>query len=314
MFFEDLVKWYFDNYAKNQLKEITQYNYRQMLNCRVLPVLGRKRLKAFDNVMLTEYFANLDATPSTCRSVYIILRSIFTCALKMGFIDYHPCDNVILPKKEVQLEEKRPPLTRDQAVQLMEMTSEYSSFNFMIQFLLLTGMRSGEAFGLMWKDIDFEKNTIFIRRNLANVASKHWLDTPKTKSSIRRIGMSEQLKELLLCHKEHQEEFQRQKEEKNEPFPHPEMVLTSAHGDYVSHNYVEKKFKKFVKDTDFSYITLHSLRHANATLMLANGVDLKVVSSLLGHTNISTTADIYADVLNESKAKAAQEIALQLLA
>ncbi|MBR1436736.1 MAG: site-specific integrase [Bacteroidales bacterium] len=314
MFFEELVTWYFENYAKNQLKEITQYNYQHVLDFRVLPVLGKKRLRTFNNVMLTEFFAQLDATPSVCRTIYVILRSIFSCAMKMGFIDQHPCDHVILPKAERKLEESKPLLTREQATTLMEMTSEYNYFNFLIRFLLFTGMRSGEAFALQWEDIDFDNMAIHVRHNLTNVAGRHWLDTPKTKSSVRRISMSPQLRDELLYHREQQKELCEDRRNRQRPFKHPEMVFTGIGGNYLDHNYMEKKFKALVEGTDFSHLTLHGLRHANATLMIAGGVDIKVVSNLLGHSTISTTADIYADVLNETKAQAAEGVALQLLA
>lgn len=74
----------------------------------------------------------------------------------------------------------------------------------------------------------------------------------------------------------------------------------------MDHNYVERKFKEFVKDTSFPGLTLHGLRHAHATLLLANGVDLKVVSTLLGHSSIATTANLYTDVLDRTKLEAAE--------
>lgn len=97
-----------------------------------------------------------------------------------------------------------------------------------------------------------------------------------------------------------------------ERFPHPEMVFTTKTGKYMDHTYVERTFKAMIKDTDFPDITLHSLRHAYATFMLAQGVDLKVVSSLLGHSSISTTANLYTDVLDRSRAEAAEKLELEL--
>ena len=95
-------------------------------------------------------------------------------------------------------------------------------------------------------------------------------------------------------------------------FPHSEMVFTTPKGHFIDHNYTERKFKQFIADTSFSGITLHSLRHANATLMLAAGVDQKVVSALLGHSSIATTANLYTEVLDSTKAEAAMKISMQL--
>ena len=310
MSFFELSEWYFTYYAPNNLKAITAYNYKYNAERFLLPALGDLPLSDFNNMQLSEFFANLPVSPSFCRSIFVTLRSMFTLALRSGLIDRHPCDHVILPRKAIDLTEQKPHLTEAQARELFRMTEDYSWFTSIIRFLLLTGVRSGEAFGLYWEDIDFENEVIHIRRNLMNVTSKHWLDTPKTKNSVRQIAMSPEIKTLLSRQKQAQEVWKAACD--THGFPHPEMVFTTQKGNYIDHNYTERKFKKFVADTDFADITLHSLRHANATLMLAAGVDLKVVSTLLGHSSIATTANIYTDVLDGAKVTAAARVAEQL--
>ena len=310
MNFADLCDWYFTHYAPNNLKESTQYNYKYIADRILLPNLGELPLEAFQNRMLTEWFAGLDVTPSYCRTIFVVMRSIFSVALQNGFVDYHPCDYVILPKKPPIAEERVPRLTEEQARELFRMTEQFSWFHSIIRFLLLTGVRSGEAFGLRWQDIDFERKIIHIRYNLMNVASRHWLDTPKTKNSIRQIAMSPSVEKLLERQKMEQAVWKTEQGACN--FLHPEMVFTTVHGNYADHNYVERKFKTFIAGTSFEDITLHSLRHANATLMLAAGVDLKVVSTLLGHSSIATTANLYTDVLERTKLEAARCVAEKL--
>ena len=95
-------------------------------------------------------------------------------------------------------------------------------------------------------------------------------------------------------------------------FAHPEMVFTSALGNYRDRNSVYHSLKRFTKGTEFENLTLHQLRHCNATLLLNNGVDLKVVSEHLGHCDIGVTANIYADVLKSTKAKVAKLVTLKL--
>lgn len=312
MTFRELSEWYFAYYAPNNLKEVTAFNYRYMTDRFLLPSLGDLPLPSINNMLLTEFFGELTISPTYCRCVFVVLRSLFTVALQNGLIDRHPCDHVILPRKQILAEEQKPHLTESQARELFQMTEEYSWFNSVIRFLLLTGMRSGEAFALQWEDIDFDNGVIYIRRNLANVASHHWLSTPKTKNSIRQLFMSGEVKRLLLKQRLEQRNQLQFFTAKRKDFPHPEMVFTSSRGNYVDHNYTERKFKQFIANTSFSSITLHSLRHANATFMLAGGVDLKVVSAMLGHSSIAITANIYTDVLDRSKQSAANVVAEQL--
>ena len=90
------------------------------------------------------------------------------------------------------------------------------------------------------------------------------------------------------------------------------MVFTSALGNYRDRNSVYTSLKRFTKGTEFENVTLHMLRHCNATLLLNSGVDLKIVSAHLGHCDISVTANIYADVSKRTKAKVADLITLKL--
>ena len=87
-----------------------------------------------------------------------------------------------------------------------------------------------------------------------------------------------------------------------------DMVFTSPTGQYVNQPNLNAKMKKVLKGTKFEFMTLHCLRHTNATLLLNSGVDLKIVSSLLGHADVTTTADIYADVLETTKRRVADLI------
>jgi integrase len=182
-------------------------------------------------------------------------------------------------------------------------------FKRIINVLLYTGMRSGECLGLMWEDIDFEEMTITINHNLTDIGGKHKLGLPKTESSRRVIGMSEALASIF---REQKAYIDKMSAALGKKFAHPEMVFTSALGNYRDRQSVYHSLKRFTKGTEFEDLTLHKLRHCNATLLLNSGVDLKVVSEHLGHRNINITADIYADVLKSTKSKVADLITLKL--
>lgn len=189
------------------------------------------------------------------------------------------------------------------------MVEDNTQFNRIIKVLLFTGMRSGECLALRWQDIDFENKTIHIENTLTDVGGKHWLQPPKTATSNRYIGLSDILAEIFIEQKKHNDE---KAKNLGRLYKYPEMVFTTESGNYVDRSGLNTQFRRFVKNTDFNYITLHSLRHCNATLLINNGIDLKIVSELLGHSDVSTTANVYADVLQSSKAKVANLISLKL--
>ena len=311
MRFSELCEQYFDLYATNKLKPTTAYAYKGQVKIHLLPEFGNLRLKNFNSNRISNFFAKLKVKPATCKRIYTILESIFTFAVHQGFILKNPCIGVILPKSK-NCEDKKI-LNSTQVKTLMKMLTdedvESSQFSVIIRTLILTGMRSGECLALQWSDIDFENSVITVRHNLCYDGQKTWLDEPKTQKSRRVIAMSAELAELLKNH------YTRQQIIKNSvkyDFNPLDMVFTSQTGDFKDRSGLLREFKRFIKDTDFSFATLHMLRHANATLLLNNGVDIKIVSEILGHASVSTTADIYADVLLESKRKMADLVSLTL--
>lgn len=310
MRFSELAEWYFENYAPIELKEGTVYNYKSAYKNHIEPVFGNTKVKDINTPRLTQFVQSLKLQPETVRKVYVISQSIFHRGVEQGFIRDTPCRNVILPKKRNK--KKKPVLDEEQTKQFMLLIDEKKcdpDIKRILKVLLFTGMRCGECLALSWEDINFDDMTISIEHNLADVGGKHWLTTPKTESSIPTIGMSEALAAIFKEQKQYQEQLI---EVLGDDFAHPEMVFTSANGNYRDRSSLGTSFRRFLKGTDFEFLTLHSLRHCNATLLLNSGVDLKIVSDHLGHCDIGVTANIYADVLKSSKAKVANLISLKL--
>lgn len=310
MKFSELAEWYFKNYAPIELKESTVYTYKGQYRNHIEPVLGNLKVKEITTPKLTQIMQSYKLNPETVRKVYVIVQSIFRRGIEQGFIRENPCHNVILPKDRNK--KKKTSLDEDEINRFMELLNTKvwdEDFKRIIKVLLYTGMRSGECLGLAWEDIDFEEMTITINHNLTDIGGKHELSSPKTESSHRVIGMSDILADILREQKNYIEQLS---SALGESFSHPEMVFTSALGNYRDRNSVYQSLKRFTKGTEFENLTLHQLRHCNATLLLNSGVDLKIVSEHLGHCDIGVTANVYADVLKSSKAKTANLIALKL--
>lgn len=310
MRFSELADWYFTNYAPQELKESTIYTYKGQYKNHIEPVLGNIKVKDINAPRLTQIMQSYDLNPATVKKLYVIVQSIFRRGAEQGFIRDTPCRNVILPKRKKSRKNKA--LEEDKLKRFMEYLESKpwdEDFKRIIKVLLYTGMRSGECLGLMWEDIDFDEMTITINHNLTDIGGKHTLGSPKTESSRRVIGMSEVLASIF---REQKAYIDKMSAALGKKFAHPEMVFTSALGNYRDRQSVYHSLKRFTKGTEFEDLTLHKLRHCNATLLLNSGVDLKVVSEHLGHRDINITADIYADVLKSTKSKVADLITLKL--
>lgn len=314
MRFSELVEEYLRLYVPNELKPITAYNYEKLIEYHFMDYFGNKKLKDITPAVISQFFSSHKTvirgvlqtlSPSTAKKIYTILQSMFSFAVSQGYIKETPCRNVILPKKRATDKEKRMHLTLEELPIFVSLFEGYSSFNTIILTLLYTGLRPGECLGLQWDDIDFENKKIRIHHTLSDVAGRHFLTTTKTRKSNRYLYMNSTLIELLRKHIVEQRKLQMAL---GSTFLHPEMVFTSATGNYKDRSCLNTSFKRLLKGTAFQFMTLHKLRHTNATLLVNNGVDLKIVSEHLGHSDINVTADIYTAVLDNSRLQTAEKM------
>ena len=309
MRFKELVEIYLREYAKNELKEVTSYNYRRDLEIHMLPVFGNKKIKDITTPALTAFFTGMDKSSETTRKLKTVMSSVFTYGVNQGYIKTNPCYGALY-KKDPSKAKKVKFLDKGQCQKLMSATSEYSTFNTIIQLLLLTGMRIGECLALRWSDISFDDNIIFVNNTLSYADDKWFLSIPKTETSMRTIKLSTYSKELLLRHKREQDKL---KETVGDAWVHPDIVFTSAIGNYYCRSFTNKQLKKILVDNDLPALSVHALRHSNASLMINNGFDVKAISEHLGHCNTAITSDIYTHIFKEYKAKMAESIEKDLI-
>ena len=310
MRFSDLIEEYKKLYIPTQLKKSTAYNYEHLIEYHFMDYFAPKKLKDINPAVISHFFATHKSkargketplAPRTLKKLYTILQSVFTFAVSQGYIKETPCKNVILPRVDL-VEEERKHLLPEELPTFLSIFGHYSPMNAIVLTQLFTGLRPSECLGLQWEDIDFENRKITLKHNLNDVAGKHELDTPKTKGSKRHIYMTDSLYNLLKKHLVEQKKLQLSL---GTDFKHPEMVFTSTTGNYKDRSCLNSQFKKRLKDTGLEFMTLHKLRHTNATLLVNYGIDLKIVSEHLGHSDIKVTADTYAGVLDKSRIETA---------
>lgn len=226
-------------------------------------------------------------------------------AVKLDLIPTNPADKVDRPKKDRFIGSF---YDAEEVNKLFEV-SKGTKLEFPILFGAFYGLRRSEALGLKWDAIDFENDSITIRHTVTSVTldGKVQLvaaDTTKTKSSLRTLPLVPFVKERLLVLKKEQENNRRLCGRSYHK-QYAGYVCINEIGDLIKPHYVTEQFPKLLDANGLRRIRFHDLRHSCASLMLANGVPMKQIQDWLGHSDFSTTANIYAHLDYSTKLSSA---------
>lgn len=226
-------------------------------------------------------------------------------AVKLDLIPTNPADKVDRPKKDRFIGNF---YDAEEVNKLFEV-SKGTKLEFPILFGAFYGLRRSEALGLKWDAIDFENDSITIRHTVTSVTldGKVQLvaaDTTKTKSSLRTLPLVPFVKERLLVLKKEQEN-NRKLCGRSYHKQFAGYVCINEMGDLIKPHYVTEQFPKLLDANGLRRIRFHDLRHSCASLMLANGVPMKQIQDWLGHSDFSTTANIYAHLDYSTKLSSA---------
>ena len=234
-----------------------------------------------------------------------LLSDIMQEAVYDSIILINPISRVRTPK--VEQKEARY-LDEHDAVKLMNLSLEKAPkpYDVLIPLLLLTGMRRGEACGLEWNDINYEKCQINIVRSSLYLAEKGIFEsTPKTLSSRRVVQVDGDLIALLQKHKEWQEN---EANKIGDKWHENDRLFTTWNGKPINPGTVTKWFYNFISENNLPNVCLHSLRHTNATLMIAANTPISAVAQRLGHSTSATTSKIYIHAIQSANAAAADTL------
>ncbi len=309
--FADFSEKWMQEYATKKLKVKTYTEYGKSLP-RINEAIGHIRLQDLRTGHLNSFYTNLQEdginrhtggklAPNSVRAYHRIISSILTKAVKWGYIPYNPAINAELPKLE---RKEAPHLDEDDARRLLILLQdEPIKYRAMITFDMLSGLRRGELLGLQWQDIDFDNQTIYIRRTLSYASGVGlYTDTPKNITSSRPLKLSPSVFSVLMEYKTWQDN---QREVCGTYWKNNDnRVFTADDGGVIHPDSLTKWFRHFVDRSGLPKVTIHSLRHTYASLMIADGTPLVVVSKRLGHAQVSTTANIYAHVISSADEKA----------
>ncbi|WMJ22715.1 site-specific integrase [Paludicola sp. MB14-C6] len=317
------------NDVLNEILELRKYSYKSLGTYLWEVKISKKIVNYFESYniedvnisVLTHFFNKIrykkDGTLYSEKYMKEI-KSLVNATLKQGiicnYINVNPFD---LGFKMPFCKKYKPTariVSNKDLEKLFKVLHTNKRFEVVIPILLLTGMRIGELCALKWTDIDFNNNIIHINNATSRLYSEkdgeiinngyHILDT-KTEASVRDLPVCDTVLELLMRWKNHIRVYPNLSnmiiENKTE-----NIIFVNYHGKVMNYDTLYKSLMDFLRKYDLQHcgILFHKLRHCYATHMLDSGVDINVISKLLGHINVSTTCNIYIKVNLQPKVQA----------
>lgn len=314
----DFIELWFKDYANDRLRAKTLDRYRQ-LSRRICDNLGHLQLRNIQPHHLVNFYRLLASdgqnevtggalSPQTIKHYHGFLSSVMETAVKWGVIVNNPCKRADPPKvekKELNF------LDGDELKTLISaLDKEPIETKCLFYVAIFTGMRRSELLGLEWEDIDFEKSLIHIRRTSQYTTKKGiYTDTTKTEQSKRTLKVTPSLMNII---KEHKTEQSVRRLKLGDRWQGCNRLFTNLDGSPMALNTPYKKLQQLLKDNGLKQVTFHSLRHSNASLLIFQGTDIKTVSKRLGHSQTSTTMNIYTHQIKEADELAAEALELAL--
>ena len=277
---------------KTSLRPKTFKQYQQIGRDYITPRIGETKLIELDPhhiQSLYNHHVQKGVGLRTIQLTHAVLHGCLNHALKLGLLGRNPSDAVEVPKP---IQKELVVLDENQIQQLLiAVQSSKPDFQAFYQIALSTGMRQGELLGLKWKDCDWDKRRIHVRRQLKTVPNEGLvLTSPKTKSSIRTVIIGKKVWQTLKGHYK----FQLQKKKKaGDQWSDKDLIFCEDNGAPIRARKIIREFKELLELAGLPEIRFHDLRHTAATQMLTNGADPITVSKRLGHSKPSTTMDIY---------------------
>lgn len=304
----DWFETWMEEYKKNRIKRGTYENYKKNFygivkrrfnlgNVQLTDIRGEHIQKLYNDLVKEGYAL------STIKIVSAVLNGCMQQALRNGLIERNPVKLAELPRQTEKA--TRQAMTREQQALFMEYAKESYLYNF-YAVMLRTGMRNGEMRGLKYTDIDKKKNVIRVQRTLKYIEGEgYYEDTPKTRTSKRDIPLTAATLQLL----EEQRKFWGFKVEKMDRY-----LFCNELGEPLSRARVRAETDRIVKRIraaghDFPHITPHVFRHTFATRAIEAGMQPQVLKTILGHSSLAMTMDLYSHVLPETRAEEMEKIA-----
>lgn len=320
----------FDRYieSKRELKQTTRTNYKYMYNNYVRNTIGKRKISDIKYTDIKCFYNDLidkkNFKPNSVENIHTVLHPVFTIAVRDDIIHKNPTDGVMSEVKKSHNWEKakRHALTEDEQTAFVEYVRNSSTYNHWLNLLTVflgTGCRVGELIGLRWEDCDFDNNMISINHNLVyrqqdDGQCEMHITTPKTSAGTRQIPMLKEVRKALWEEKLNQFRYGRNTSVID---GYKDFIFTNRDGRVLSpasinralerirleYNKVETENaeKEHREPLIIEHFSVHNLRHTFCTRFCENETNVKVIQEIMGHSDISTTMNVYAEATENKK-------------
>jgi integrase len=317
--FKEFADRWLKDYAEPSLAPKTLFRYKEILDTRILPSLGHIKLDQlrpthiieFENMLREDGIRKDKKTGGLSEKTILqhhrIISSILSDAVQWQLLFSNPAARVKppkVPKKQAKCYDEEQVATLLDA--LDQLPPGDLKYRVMVELALTTGLRRGELGGLEWKDLDFDKCTLDVRQASQYIPGQGcFIKDPKNETSKRLIAVPASTIALLKKWKAQQAE---KRLKVGDLWIGDDWVFTTWNGKRINPDRFTQWFPEFLEKNNLPHIPLHSMRHTSATLLIAEGVDLREVSGRLGHADTSTTGNIYAHFLKSADRAAADKM------
>ena len=238
-----------------------------------------------------------------------IVKNTLDYALRLGMIESNPMLYVIKPKPIQQVQDKHDNYyNRDELTKFLNVAKDTNLKKYaLFRLLAFSGIRIGECLALTWHDLDIKNNTIDINKTIAKTNNGIKIQTPKTKSSIRKISLDNETIQIL---KAWQLEQRKQLLRLGiNAMNKQQLIFSNRKNEYIYPKTIGYTINVIAKKAGIYPITTHGFRHTHATLLFDSGMDIKQVQARLGHSNVQTTLNIYTHAMKDKQDKIGDEFA-----
>ena len=325
--FSDYLDFWIKEYAKVNLKETTSENYIKKIRLYIKPKLGIYKLKSLTPAIL-QSFINEKFNEGFSRNTLLVLKGILSGSLNyavepLGYIKNTPMTSVKLPLKRAipntpTRKKDKYVVSEEQFKNIIERFPYGHSCYLPFQLAYRCGLRLGETFAITWDDVDFDKKTLNINKQV-QWENKHWYFTGTKYNSDRIIYLDDKIIDILkkykvqqIKDKEYYEEHytilkvnsenQINERDGNEI----NLINIRENGTYIQPRVMQHAFRIIHYKLGYKELDYHSLRHTHATMLLSAGANIKSVQERLGHKKIDMTLDIYTHVTDEMRKQTLQ--------